>query len=120
MRTVEHQVALADVHVQLLAETFDASRRDDTPHRGIGGDVQQIDVAGGAAAQMLHSSFIVHDHVIVGSPHPVQDVPKDVVDRAVTAPSLGAPHGKKIHFLALCQRVLDLVVQVLLFGHPRT
>src|SRR5665648_1304835 len=67
-RPVDDEVVLADLGVKLRQKGGDAPRRGNATHRGVADDEQQVDVAGGAARQVLEAGLVVdhHPRVAVG------------------------------------------------------
>src|SRR5450756_1745746 len=117
-RPVDDEVVLADLGVELRQKGGDAPRRGDASHRGVADDEQQVDVAGGAARQVLEAGLVVDDHPRVAVGDGVDDGAQHVVGGAVAAGALGPAHGQQVDADALDDARVDLVVQDVALGDP--
>src|SRR5665648_424905 len=117
-RPVDDEVVLADLGVKLRQKGGDAPRRGNATHRGVADDEQQVDVAGGAARQVLEAGLVVDHHPRVAVGDAVDDGAQHVVGGAVAAGPLGPAHGQQVDADALDDAGVDLVVQDVALGDP--
>src|SRR5450830_213970 len=115
-RPVDDEVVLADLGVELRQKGGDAPRRGNATHRGVADDEQQVDVAGGAARQVLEAGLVVDDHPRVAVGDGVDDGAQHVVGGAVATGALGPAHGQQVDADALDDAGVDLVVEQILLG----
>ena len=94
----------------------DAARGGDAAYRGVADDEQHVDVARGAAREVLEAGLVVDDHPGVAVGDGVDDGAQHVVGGAVAAGPLGPAHGQQVDADALDDARVDLVVEQVALG----